>query len=150
MLLRFLLPLAALLSQEGLSLPFGATICTGTNPSFPYVIPSECSTHDGMTASECQAVQTIWSTKFAYCCPLLAASFPSSPKLQWGIHDPQAAGPFFRGINTYGVQPAKWVRLFRPTHTNGKKTNSTILKQNKKARQRLRRLQSQKGENWRL
>ena len=46
---------------------FGNQFCTYVGGGTNWVVPPECQTRDGMTESECSAVQKLWATKWAYC-----------------------------------------------------------------------------------
>jgi hypothetical protein len=111
----------------------GSTICTGAGSTISiwknsaatvipanFVIPPECQASPKTTQTECTAINNLWNTKFAYCCPYWAGYYNAGrnfyPQLN-NANDPKAIMPFFnRGYSDFltyiglpGLVAAKWI-----------------------------------------
>jgi len=65
--------IAARQGERKLDSFYGSSMCVYVPEGWD--IPPECQTRPKMSQSECSAVQNLWATKFAYCCPLYATAY---------------------------------------------------------------------------
>ena len=66
-------------------------------------MPSACQGHYALNKEQCEVAQSLWATKFNYCCPDFALNFQSMPKGGWKINDPGAFGSFSPSCLAGGV-----------------------------------------------